>query len=93
MNMNWQHFRDFLRGLGVEMEESGTQALPTLSSEPRFTLLQHSRDHEAFYRVDLTDTEPDLMVLIPTYDNPLRFHWGRHMRRLNGIPCRPWLRP
>lgn len=73
--MNWQHFQEFLRELGVEMEDSGTQVAPTLSSEPTFTLLQRSRDHEAFYRVDLIDTKPELMVLIPTHDNPLRFHF------------------
>ncbi len=74
--MDWRHFRDFLRGLGVEMEDSETQAVPTLSCEPTFTLLQHSRDHEAFYRVDLIDdTKPELLVLLPTHDNPLRFHF------------------
>ena len=73
--MDWQHFRDFLHGLGVEMEESEIQAFPIPSSEPTFTLLQHSRDHDAFYRVDLTGTKPELMVLTPTHDNLLRFHF------------------
>ncbi|HEU5378803.1 MAG TPA: hypothetical protein VFV38_25550 [Ktedonobacteraceae bacterium] len=75
--MDWQHFRDFLRELGVEMEEGEIPEVSTRSDEPpTFTLLQHSRDHEAFYRVDLIDdTKPELLVLIPTSDNPLRFHF------------------
>lgn len=73
--MDWQHVRDFLHGLGVEMEESEIPEAPTHPNEPRFTLLQRSRDHEALYRVDLIDTQPELLVLLPTHDNPLRFHF------------------
>jgi hypothetical protein len=74
--MDWNTFRDFLRSLNVEMEGSsdGQRTQPP-HEEPTLTILQKSHDHEALYRIDLVETIPQLLVLIPTNQAPVKFHF------------------
>jgi hypothetical protein len=73
--MDWNTFKEFLRSLGVEMEGHERHAPPLVHAEPVITMLQRSRDHEALYRVDLIEARPQLLVLLPSNQAPLRFHF------------------
>jgi hypothetical protein len=76
MSMDWNKLRDFLRSLGVEWE--GSDAPQAGPEEPLMTILQKSYDHEAFYRIDwLEKTGPELLVLLPNNQTPLKFHFYR----------------
>jgi hypothetical protein len=75
ISMDWNKFKDFLRSLGVEMEGSDTHMSQEPPEEPITTLLQRSHDHEALYRVDFLDTGPELLVLLPSHQAPLKFHF------------------
>jgi|SRR5579859_480694 len=74
MDFNSQAFKEFLRNFGVEWG-GDTRASQFVHEEPDITLLQQSRYHEAFYRVDLLGTRPQLLVLLPTHDAPLKFYF------------------
>lgn len=76
MNPNSEEFEEFLRNLGVELG-GDTRSPQFVHSEPFVTMLQQSRYHEAFYRVDWMETGPHLLVLIPANDAPLKFHFYR----------------
>jgi hypothetical protein len=90
MSMDWNKFKEFLRNLGVEWEsdaqipktipaewESDAQGLHRTAEEPLITVLQRSHDHEALYRVDWLQTGPELLVLLPTQQATLKFHFYR----------------
>ncbi len=73
--MDWNKFKEFLRSLGVEMESNDTHTAQDLPEEPITTLLQRSHDHKALYRVDFLETGPELLVLLPNNQAPLKFHF------------------
>lgn len=75
ISMDWNKFKEFLRSLGVEMESSDTHMSQEPPEEAITTLLQRSHDHEALYRVDFLDTGPELLVLLPSHQTPLKFHF------------------
>jgi hypothetical protein len=52
-----QAFEQFLHTLGARLDEC--------AGEVRLTLLQRSRNYDAFYRVDLVAGHPHLLVLLP----------------------------
>jgi len=75
MNIDWNTFNEFLRTLGVEMTGSDAPVPPATPEEPLMRILERAREHEAFYRVDwLEATGPELLVLLPTNQAPLKFH-------------------
>lgn len=73
--MDWNKFKEFLRSLGVEMEGNDTSMSQESPEESITMLLQRSHDHEALYRVDFLDTGPELLVLLPSHQAPLKFHF------------------
>ncbi len=73
--MDWNKLKEFLRQLGVEMEESDAQAQQVVPGEPVITLLQQARHHEAFYRIDVIETRVELLILLPDHCAPLKFHF------------------
>lgn len=76
MSMDWNKMREFLRSLGVEWESNNTS--PAFPEEPLVTVLQRAGEHEAFYRIDwLEKTGPELLVLLPNNQTPLKFHFYR----------------
>jgi hypothetical protein len=75
MELDWTKIKEFLRSLGVEMEGSEADTTHNPSAEPRLTWLQKSHEHQAFYRIDFLETGPQLLVLLPTDQTPLKFHF------------------
>jgi hypothetical protein len=72
MSMDWNKLKEFLRNLGVEWG-SEAQIPQIVPEEPFITVLQRSHDHEAFYRLDWLETGPEMLVLLPNNQMPLRF--------------------
>src|SRR4051812_17268407 len=62
--LNGRAFEEFLHQLGVKMEGGTAQALQSIREASKITLLQQSRHHDAFYRVDLAGGHPYLLILI-----------------------------
>jgi hypothetical protein len=76
MSMDWNKLRDFLHTLGVEW--GGSDISQVIPEEPLLTVLQRAHDHDAFYRIDwLETTGPELLVLLPNNQTPLKFHFYR----------------
>lgn len=73
MELNWIKLKEFLRSLGVEFETSETDPPPAASEEPTLRILQRAQDHEAFYRIDWTGEDLELLVLMPNNHTPLKF--------------------
>jgi hypothetical protein len=73
---SWQDELDqILSKLNVQ-QEGHTQPEPTSSTEAaEFSLTQASHDHPGvFYRLDLTDTAPELRIYIPTNEGAYKMH-------------------
>lgn len=75
MGIDWDKFGDFLRNLKVDL--GNNDAPDIVPEEPMITVLQRSYDHEAFYRIDWLESGPELLVLLPTNQAPLKFHFYR----------------
>lgn len=73
MAFDWNELKAFLHRLGVEME-GGDLSMTAPPKEPMMTFLQLSHGHDAVYRIDLFETGPELLVLVPTNATALRFH-------------------
>jgi hypothetical protein len=74
MELNWKKLREYLHTLGVDFEGSEGQGPPD-PEEPILMFLQMSHQHQAVYRIDLLETGPELLVLLPTDQAPLKFHF------------------
>lgn len=74
MNLDWKKLKEFLHTLGVELDGSDAQGPPE-PEEPMIMYLQMSHQHQAVYRIDLLETGPELLVLLPTDQAPLKFHF------------------
>lgn len=73
MSLDWDKFQNFLRNLGVDWgDRDEPEAVP---EEPMITVLQRSSNHDALYRIDWLETGPELLVLLPTNQTPLKFHF------------------
>jgi hypothetical protein len=75
MNLNSDEFHQFLRNMGVEIENdhqrNETPEFP--DAEPSVTMLQLSREYRAFYQLNLIQTIPQLRVVIPEKQGMLKF--------------------
>ena len=75
MNFNNENeLEHFLHGIEAEMRRTNAQALQFLHIKPVFSILQKARTHEAFYRLDLVETTPQLRVLLPIDEGPIKFN-------------------
>src|SRR5450432_3773986 len=75
MNLNSDEFHQFLRDMGVEIENDhrSNQTPAFLEAEPSVTMLQLSREYRAFYQLNLIQTIPQLRVVIPEKQGMLKF--------------------
>ena len=75
MNLNSDEFHQFLRDMGVEIENDhrSDQVPAFLDAEPSVTMLQLSREYRAFYQLNLIQTIPQLRVVIPEKQGMLKF--------------------
>ena len=75
MNFNSEEFQQFLRDMGVEIEHDhpGHQMPEFLEGEPSVTMLQQSREYQAFYQLNLTQTIPQIRIVIPEKQGKLKF--------------------
>jgi len=73
MDFKSDEFQQFLRDMGVEIEHLNhpTPAFP--EGEPSVTMLQLSRDHQAFYQLNLIQAIPQLRVVVPEKQGRLKF--------------------
>ena len=85
MNPNSEEFLNFLRSMGVDMERSQEHSRhesqppreprdpDVLQEEPAITILQQSRERDAFYQLNLIQTIPQLRVVLPEKEGMLKF--------------------
>ena len=75
MNLNSDEFHQFLRDMGVEIENDhrSDQVPAFLDAEPSVTMLQLSREYRAFYQLNLIQATPQLRVVIPEKQGMLKF--------------------
>lgn len=89
MNINDQLGR-LLEDLGVEMEHPTYHPSPDEDSLPEISIFQSSREHYGvFYRLDIIDQTPQLRVIVPIDNGPLKMEVYL-VRMSNNLPVNNW---
>jgi hypothetical protein len=73
MHFNSDEFQQFLRDMGVEIEHLNHQTPEFPEGEPSVTMLQLSREYQAFYQLNLIQAIPQLRVVVPEKQGKLKF--------------------